>query len=504
VQERDILTAMQVLANTRRAFYRPRKRRTIRAVSRRQPSSAHKLAAAALLLVLPFCDPGMLIERPALPFGATDELVVLVRNGPTTRFLGADGKFSGMEQDMLEMFAKDLGVRLRVIERSNFADILPALRRNIAHLAAAGLSATDERRSGLIFGPAYLSVQKVVAYNTDEPRPRGVRDLVGKRGAVVAGSSSADQLKLERASIPDLRWDEVPVADSMTLLDQLSDGKYDFVMTDSNIVELAQNLSPNIGKAFTLGGPETLAWALPSDTDPLLVNQVHDFFKRINANGSLRILLDRYYGHIERLNQADVFAFLDRRSSVLPQYRDVFHEAQELTGIDWRLLAALGFQESHWDPFATSPTGVRGLMMLTSGTADRMGVSNRLDARQNIIAGARYLKILKDELPGRIGEPDRTWMALAAYNVGYGHLEDARILAQRRGLNQDSWLDLRKTLPLLARSAYYTTVKRGFARGGEPVILTENIRNYFDILVRYEEPYRPLFSSFTAEARAER
>ncbi len=458
---------------------------------------------AVLLLMLPFCDPGMLIERPVLPFGVTDELVVLVRNGPDTRFLGVDGKFSGMEQDMLEMFAKDLGVRLRVVERSNFADIVPALRRNIAHIAAAGLSVTDERRSRLIFGPAYLSVQKVVAYNTEDRRPRSVRDLVGKHGAVVAGSSSADQLRIERASVPELLWDEVPVADSMTLLDQLSDGEYDFVMTDSHIVELAQNLSPNIGKAFTLGGPETLAWALPNDADPLLVNQVQDFFNRINANGSLRILLDRYYGHIERLNQGDVLAFLERRTSVLPQYRDVFHEAQELTGIDWRLLAALGFQESHWNPLATSPTGVRGLMMLTSGTADRMGVTNRLDARQNIIAGARYLKMLKDALPGRIGEPDRTWMALASYNVGFGHVEDARILAQRRGLNPDLWFDLRKTLPLLARSDYYTTVKRGFARGGEPVILTENIRNYFDILLRYEEPYRPLFSSYTAEARAE-
>ncbi|MGQ0578373.1 MAG: membrane-bound lytic murein transglycosylase MltF [Betaproteobacteria bacterium] len=471
--------------------------------SRHRPWTAHKLAAAALLLIVPSCDPGMLIERPVLPFGASDQLVVLVRNGPTTRFLGADGKFSGMEQDMLEMFTKDLGMRLRVVERSNFADIFPALRRNIAHLAVAGMSTSAERRSHLVFGPAYLSVHKVVAYNTDQRRPRSVRDLAGKRIAVVAGSSSADQLRLERANVPDLRWDEAPVADGMTLLDKLSDGKYDFVVTDSHVVELAQNFSPNIGKAFILGGTEALAWALPKDADPLLVNQVHDFFTRINVNGSLRILLDRYYGHIERLNQGDVFAFLERRNSVLPQYRRLFHEAQELTGIDWRLLAALGFQESHWDRLATSPTGVRGLMMLTSGTADRMGVTDRLDARQNIIAGARYLKMLKDALPARVGEPDRTWLALASYNVGFGHLEDARILAQRRKLNPDSWFDLRKTLPLLARSDYYTTVKRGFARGGEAVILTENIRNYYDILVRYEEPYRPLFSSLTAEARSD-
>ena len=165
-----------------------------------------------------------------------------------------------------------------------------------------------------------------------------------------------------------------------------------------------------------------------------------------------------------------------------------------MTGIDWRLLAALGFQESHWEPLATSPTGVRGLMMLTSETADRLGVNDRLNPRQNIIAGARYLRILKDTLPDRIGEPDRTWFALASYNVGYGHLEDARVLTQRHGLNADSWVDVKKTLPLLARSDFYTTIKRGFARGGEAVILTENIRNYFDILVRYEDAYRPLFA----------
>jgi membrane-bound lytic murein transglycosylase F len=281
----------------------------------------------------------------------------------------------------------------------------------------------------------------------------------------------------------------------MELLDKLASDEVDYVVTDSNIVELAQNFSPNIGRAFNLGEPETLSWAMPKDASPVLVERVKEFFARINANGTLRILLDRYYGHIQRLTQADVSAFLERRQSVLPQYRGIFQEAQELTGIDWRLLAALGFQESHWNPLATSPTGVRGLMMLTSETADRLGVSDRLDPRQNIIAGARYLKILIDTLPDRIIEPDRTWLALASYNVGYGHLEDARILTQRHGLNADKWVDVKKTLPLLTRSDFYTTVKRGFARGGEAVILTENIRNYFDILVRYEESYRPLFST---------
>jgi membrane-bound lytic murein transglycosylase F len=467
-----------------------------RAIVKGTPPSprTRRIAAMALLLALPSCNPDALFDRPVEPFGETDELVVLVRNGPTTRFLGADGKYSGIEQDLLDMFSKDTGTRLRLVERTNFSEILPALRHHLAHLAAAGLVATQERRKEFIFGPAYLSVHTVVAYNTDNERPKNVRDLIGKRVAVLAGSSNAEQLRLEVLEEPKLRWQEIAAMDSMELLDKLSSDEVDYVVTDSNIVELAQNFSPNIGRAFNLGGPGTLSWAMPKDASPLLVDRVKDFFARINANGTLRILLDRYYGHIQRLTQADVSAFLERRLSVLHQYRSIFQEAQELTGIDWRLLAALGFQESHWNPLATSPTGVRGLMMLTSETADRLGVSDRLDPRQNIIAGARYLKILKDTLPERITEPDRTWLALASYNVGYGHLEDARILTKRHGLNADSWLDVKKTLPLLTRSDFYITVKRGFARGGEAVILTENIRNYFDILVRYEESYRPLFS----------
>ena len=455
--------------------------------------------AATLLLGLQSSCNSELTDRPVQPFDRTDELVVLVHNGPATRFLGADGQYAGIEQDLVELFAKETGLRVRFVERENYSDILPALRKHLAHFAAAGLTATEERRKSFLFGPAYLSVHTVVAYNTENPRPRNIRDLIGKNVVTLAGSGSAEQLQVEALQVPMLKWQEATATDRMELLDRLANDEVDYVVTDSNIVELAQNFSPNIGRAFNLGEPETLSWALPKDASPLLVERIKEFFAHINADGTLRQLLDRYYGHIQRLTQGDVAAFLERRLLVLPQYRSIFQEAQEVTGIDWRLLAALGFQESQWNPLATSPTGVRGLMMLTSETADRLGVSNRLDPRQNIIAAARYLKILRDTLPERITEPDRTWLALASYNVGYGHLEDARVLTQRHGLNADSWVDVKKTLPLLTRSDYYVTLKRGFARGGEAVVLTENIRNYYDILVRFEKPYRSLFPIFLGE-----
>jgi membrane-bound lytic murein transglycosylase F len=454
-------------------------------------------ALTAFLIALPSCDPGF--ERPVLPFEMADELVVLTRNSPTTRYLGPDGDHVGFEQDLIDMFARETGKKLRIVERNKLPDILSALGGRIAHFAAAGLSVTPEREEAFAFGPSYLSARKAVAYDPDRRRPRNLADLVGHRVGVLAGSSSAEQLRAEARAIPGLSWQEVHAADIDELLERLSKGKLDFAIADSHMIELARNFYPNVGIAFTFGAPEQLAWAMPRDAEPALTQQMQAFFERIEADGTLHMLHDRYFGHIRRLDRGDIAAFLTRRQTLLPRYAPMFKEAQELTGLDWRLIAALGFQESHWNPTATSPTGVRGLMMLTGATADRMGVTNRLDAHQNIIAGARYLQLLKDTLPARIPEPDRTWFALAAYNVGYGHLEDARILAQRRGLNADSWVDLRKTLPLLARSEYYKTVRRGFARGGEAVILTENVRNYYDILQRFEEPYRPLFSTFTAQ-----
>ena len=182
-------------------------------------------------------------------------------------------------------------------------------------------------------------------------------------------------------------------------------------------------------------------------------------------------------------------AFQERIHALLPAYTGLFHQAQQQTGVEWRLVAAIAYQESHWDPQATSATNVRGMMMLTEDTARRLRVVDRLDPRQSIVAGARYLADLKRSLPPRISEPDRTWIALAAFNIGIGHLEDARVLAARQKLNPDSWSDLKKTLPLLAQTDLADQTKYGQARGGQAVVFVETVRAYYDVLLRLEKPY---------------
>lgn len=427
------------------------------------------------------------------------ELVVVTHNGPSTYYVNGQNEFAGLEYDLAKLFAKELGpdIKLKVIVVDNITQVIPTLLKGQAHFAAANLSITHLRQHLVRFGPPYQNVQQQVIYNKEqEDTPKTTSDLVGKHVAVPAGTSYAERLAGVSEILPNLHWEEVHNAGSEELLERVADGTLDVTIADSPLVSMLQNYYPNLAVGFDFGLGDKLAWAFPKNGDEWLYRKAEAFFARIQQDGTLRNLLDRYYGHAERLASVDVTSFLGNMHSTLPKYLPLFKQAQELTGIDWRLLAAISYQESHWDNFATSPTNVRGLMMLTEDTADRLGVTDRLDPRQSILAGARYVLTLKEGIPSRIPEPDRTWLALASYNIGQAHLEDARVLAQRMKLNPDAWADLKKTLPLLNQYEYFSKAKYGFARGGAPVVFVESVRTYYDILRKYEERRAPLLPSF--------
>ena len=214
------------------------------------------------------------------------------------------------------------------------------------------------------------------------------------------------------------------------------------------------------------------------------------YLTQAKADGTTAKLEDRFYGHVEQFNLYAARSFMRHLDDRLPLYEGLFKEAEDNSGFDWRLLAALAYQESLWDPQAISPTGVKGLMMLTNDTARQMGISDRTDPSQSISAGAAYLRRTHARIPDRIPEPSRTWMALAAYNVGFGHLEDARVLTQRQGGDPDNWQDVKQRLPLLAKSAYADQLRYGNARGGQAVVYVRHIRRYYDLLVWAENSRR--------------
>jgi membrane-bound lytic murein transglycosylase F len=429
-----------------------------------------QMALAGISLLLVACG------QP-LPAWNAGKLVVIVPEAAH----GAEAEF---ERELARLFAERLNVALEIIPMPQ-DKVSHALRKHKAHLAAASLR-SEANIAGLHFGPSYQSLRELVVCNRDNKSPKRLAGLAGMKLAVVAGSAQEQALREAQGKLPELQWQARQKLTVQDLLAEVAEGDLDCTVANELQFADAHNYHPNLAASLNIAQPSKLAWGFPGNADPDLLKQVQIFFADIRQDGTLRRLLDRYYGHSERLGTTDAATFISRRNTMLPRYRHLFEEAARLIGGDWQLLAALAYQESQWDPLATSFTNVRGMMMLTEDTADRMKVKNRLDARESIIAGAKYLVLLKEQMPDRIPEPDRTWLALAAYNQGYGHLEDARILTKRAGLNPDSWADVKKWMPLLNRPEYYETLKYGYARGGEAVILVENIRSYYDMLKRLE------------------
>ncbi len=300
---------------------------------------------------------------------------------------------------------------------------------------------------------------------------------------VVAGSSHEETLQQLKEQDPDLQWASSEDMDSEELLYLVWEQVIDYTIANSNEVALSRRFYPELKAAFNLTKPQPLAWAFPHAEDTSLFDVARDFFRQLEKDGTLKQLIERYYGHTEQLNFVDTRAFRRHINSRLPPLIPFFKKAAEQTGIEWQLLAAIGYQESHWNPNAVSPTGVKGIMMLTQATAKQLEVSDRADPEQSVLGGARYLRIVEKKIPERIAEPDRLWLALAGYNIGFGHLEDARILTQRGGDDPDKWANVKRFLPLLAKEKYYVTVKNGRARGQEPVSYVDNIRSYHELLL---------------------
>ncbi len=443
--------------------------------------SIRSLTIAGLTLLIPLlggCEQQTVLSR----IQAQGELLVATRNSPTTYYEGPDGP-AGLEYDLVKRFAKEVGVKPRFLFPQPFDDVLNAVRDGRAHMAAAGLTVTSARKHTLRFSTPYQQITQELVYRRGNGRPRSLDDLQGNL-EVLAGSSHEERLKeLRNTGYPTLEWHASTDYETEELLYLVEEQAIDYTVADSNELSLNRRYYPHITPAFALSDPQPLAWAFAKTGDDSLRKAANAFFKRIERDGTLAKLMDRHYGRIGRLNFVDRRTFWRHVGRRLPKYRDTFEQAASRNELDWRLLAAVGYQESHWNPKAKSPTGVRGIMMLTLPTARRVGIDNRLDPAQSIRGGATYLKLLRDAMPDRIAEPDRTWLALAGYNVGFGHLEDARILTERQGGDPDKWADVKQRLPLLARKQFYSELKHGYARGREPVIYVDNIRSYYDLLV---------------------
>ncbi|MBI3899236.1 MAG: membrane-bound lytic murein transglycosylase MltF [Gammaproteobacteria bacterium] len=450
----------------------------------------HRLAKIVLFASLSALFSCSLVERRQLDrIKRAGEIRVLTYTSAATYYETPEGP-TGFEYDLAKAFADRLGVRLRVIVADQFTDILPRLRNGDADFAAAGIADTEARRSEVRFTPPYHEIRQQVVYRSGTTPPTKIEELTGREIEVPTDSLYAERLQTLQESHPALSWLESRDKTSEDLLQLVWEGLLELTVADSTIIAVNRQYFPELEVAFDLSKQQPLAWAFPLSEDNSVYDVATDFIKEQRQAGVLAQLIDRYYGPAARSNFINLAVYRDRIQNRLPQYQQLMEDAAKKYDIDWRMLAAVAYQESYWDPTQVSPTGVRGLMMLTHDTAEELGIVDLKDPAQSIDGGARYLRQLIDNVPERIPLPDRLWFALAAYNVGPAHLEDARVLTQQQGKDPDKWNDVKERLPLLAEPQWYLKAKYGYCRGDEPVLFVNRVRAYHDILAKIDDEER--------------
>ena len=411
-------------------------------------------------------------------------LDVVILNSPTVYYIGSQSTL-GFEYDLISAYAKSINVDLNLSVVHTVEKALELSEKGVGDITVAGLTVTSKRAKKFTFGPQYYTVQEQLICSMKLIRegkfPRDIQDLSGLKIMVGKDTSYEQTLKKLQHEVEDFKFTTSSEYSTDQLLEKAWKREIDCTIADSNIFTINQRYYPELIRAFVLTDRKNLAWII-RDADDSLQTSLYEWLNMYERSGKMAEIRDKYYSFLNLFDYYDTKVFYKRLKKRLPKYEKFFKQAAKQEGIPWILLAAISYQESHWNPKAKSHTGVRGMMMLTLSTAKQVGVKNRLDAVQSIFGGAKYIASLEKRFPKNIKGINRWAFTLAAYNVGMGHLHDAQILARKLNKNPYAWSDIKKILPLLSQKKYYKNLKHGYARGNEPVNYVKSIQHYVGMI----------------------
>ncbi|WP_245587121.1 membrane-bound lytic murein transglycosylase MltF [Aliagarivorans marinus] len=446
------------------------------------------LGAALLSLTLLGCEP-LSFTQEIKKIQDRGELRVGTLYHPQVFYYNQDDKEAGFEYELAAEFAEQLGVKLTMVPLFTKAELYRSLENKQVDMIAAALSPTDKLAEQFRFSPELYQVDAVVVYKKNTFRPREINQVDAPLW-LTAGSHHYGLLRGIAEDDDELELDLTVTdqQDASELLKAITDDEIRFAVVDDTTLALHQRFYPDLNQAFTVKSGIPVVWMINQSRDDSLFSAMIEFVGQQHVDGEVARLLEKYFSHVEEFDYVDTRTFLRSAKSKLPEYQPLFEKYAG--SLDWRLLAAVSYQESHWEPHARSFTGVRGMMMLTLDTAKGVGVKNRLDAEQSIRGGSTYLQQLIARVPDSIPEDEKIWFALSAYNMGFGHMLDVRRLTRMRGGNPDSWLDVKDNLPLLMRKEWYKQTRYGYARGAEAYHYVNNIRQYYQSLLWLESEQR--------------
>lgn len=407
------------------------------------------------------------------------ELVVLVRNNPISYYEDRFETTAGFEHDSIQSFARKKDVQVRFIVKETKEELLEDLRLGRAHMAMGVFIAQDLEKQFLL-GPPILSLNFQLFCPRDY-RPLKLKQLSGKKISLVVEDEAGSEVKSLRESFPEVEWQLESELSVRDIIEKVNQKKVNCVVADSLIWRMNQPEFAKLKRMKESFGDREIVWVMGARQKKLRKDLL-EWHKNFFQSHQRSSLFKQYFSVNAEYDNYDTEVFLKRISSRLEPLKKYFKVAADQFGFDWRFLAAVAYQESHWNKNAVSPTGVRGIMMLIKKTAEELGVDNRLDPEQSIFGGAKYLRQMIERMPYFMSEEDRLWFGLASYNLGYYHVVDARKLAIDQKLNPNRWQDVKSILPFLSQSRYYRKLRHGFARGQEAVTYVRRIRRYYNLL----------------------
>jgi membrane-bound lytic murein transglycosylase F len=389
----------------------------------------------------------------------------------------------GLDKELVEHFSARSGLKPVWISTDSFHQAMTMVQSGRANLFISEPHDTKESWEDITRGPEYMSGRLLIAHNQWRYPLKSMDDLCAVQ--VVVPDSPFFSEKISRLE------NDLGCSIDLSLVDNtgeeffnlLSNRDFRFGLVDELSFDLWHVFFPEVHKTYDFDTDYGYAWIWNNrykDLDQVFT----EFWEDMARDPYLSDLRDKYFGFFPSEKDAyQLRHFIRAIENKLPLYMEHITEAAQKYNIDPLLLTALIYQESHFDPDAQSRTGVRGLLQITLDTADFLGIQNRLDPRQSIMGGAKYLNFLMQRVEETGAKSwDKWFFTLAAYNQGLGHLYDAMTLTLRKEKNDLSWPQVKEVYPLLSYTRYFETLPRGYARGFEAVSFVDNIRYYYYIL----------------------
>lgn len=457
----------------------------------------------ALLLIIFSCNTldKNKLTAPAVNFDLKEiqqrgYLTALVDNNSFSYFI-YKGRAMGYEYELLNLLAKELKVDLKIKVISGVEKAIEQLNSGEGDILAFPLTVTKERTQYVNFSaPLFNSYQVLVQRKPESWRSltrdqterkliRNASDLIGKEVHVIKSSSFAERLKhlSEEVGGDIIIKEDSADAESESLIKRVVQGEIEYTVADHPIAVVNAAYYPNLDVGTILSLPQQIAWSVRKNS-PQLLKSVNNWLVKIKKASTFMVIYNRYF----KSPRTSLLRIKSDYSSIggskISPYDDLIKKGSEKLGWDWRLLAAVIYQESKFRNDDESWAGARGLMQLMPETAKQFGATNPDDPRQSIKAGVNYLKYLDTYWSKTVRDQDeRLKFVLASYNAGLSHVIDARELTGKYKKNPTLWEDVEFYLQQKSNPEFYRdpVVVAGYCKCEEPVNYVKNV------LERYEE-----------------